>query len=61
MKHFIFLPQRKTLRNVSEDACCQVLRKMVFLSTSVEVVRKKGTMEKSPDSFLVPSRSGFHT
>lgn len=46
IKHFtIFLPQKETLRNVS--ACCQVLSKMTFLSTSVEVVTKK---EKRPDA-----------
>ena len=41
-----YFPAKKETLNVSEDACCQVLRKMIFLSISVEVVRKKGIMAK---------------
>lgn len=55
-----YFPAKKETLNVSEDACCQVLRKMIFLSISVEVVRKKGIMAKrgKKASLPIPSMSG---
>lgn len=60
-KHFtILLPQRGTL---FLSVLAVSVGKVTFLSTSVEVMRKKEPWQKGrkrQDSFLFPSKSGFY-